>query len=679
MLCVFAMHATLFLLYLGYDWTGRRLFIEAGRTGLAAFFVMSGLLLYLPFAFARLTRAPPPALAAYYVRRGIRIIPAYWVALIAIALWQHDTAHLTSFEDAVTQFGFLQVYSARGLAEGIRPVWAVDNLVLFYLLLPLWAAGMRRIPAPSVAAFVRTEAGTLAALALASMAWKVVAYRLTEGTSGGSRPSQPLLVVLPAFLDYMAAGMGLAVAFAAVAGSGKLASAADLYRRRSWLIWLGAAATWALVVSIDPWADIRRLSSSDDVPLLAVHVLMGLTVAGVTLGAMFATPRSGLVPRVLGSPLLLWLGLVSYSFFLWHGAILQELWPHLLKFGPGWYVAGALAASVAVAAVSYYLVEKPALRLGKHLPRQASRAPPAFTGSGVRAIPAVAPACAVVALAIATVVHLPVKVLSEPVRAELATNDGRKTIVSSWGTARIVDGAVGGAVERVSVCGQVPTVAGWAADIPRHHAAEHVLVFADNRLLLAGRPERKRPDLTRRYGPGLTHSGFVLIPPAAAATAATDPYRVRVFAMAGRRASELRASSSLRVNPAPGAFRASLVEKDGRLSIVSSSARARVVPGAVHGYVESLVPFGPKLVVSGWAADRRGGRPADCVLAFAGGRLLGAGPPTASRPDVARLYASDVDLSGFRLAVKGSERRPVRVFGVAGRRATELPRWRPSG
>jgi hypothetical protein len=149
--------------------------------------------------------------------------------------------------------------------------------------------------------------------------------------------------------------------------------------------------------------------------------------------------------------------------------------------------------------------------------------------------------------------------------------------------------------------------------------------------------------------------------------------------MAGRRASELRASSSLKVNPAPGAFRASLLERNGMLSIVSSSARARVVPGAVHGYVESLVPFGPKLVVSGWAADRRGGRPADCVLAFAGGRLLGAGPPTASRPDVARLYASEVDLSGFRLAVKGSERRPVRVFGVAGRRATELPRWRPSG
>ena len=58
-----------------------------------------------------------------------------------------------------------------------------------------------------------------------------------------------------------------------------------------------------------------------------------------------------------------WLGLISYGIFLWHLAIAAELGAEW-----GWLptLLGTLVLSVAVAAASYYLVERPILRLKYH-------------------------------------------------------------------------------------------------------------------------------------------------------------------------------------------------------------------------------------------------------------------------------------------------------------------------
>src|SRR5258705_9063723 len=56
------------------------------EVGVAIFFVISGFLLYRPFAAARAAGAAPPATGAYAWRRGLRIVPAYWLALTVSAL-----------------------------------------------------------------------------------------------------------------------------------------------------------------------------------------------------------------------------------------------------------------------------------------------------------------------------------------------------------------------------------------------------------------------------------------------------------------------------------------------------------------------------------------------------------------------------------------------------------------
>ena len=57
------------------------------NAGVTVFFLISGFLLYRPFAKAHLRGESRFDLGAYAWRRILRIVPAYWVALTLISLW----------------------------------------------------------------------------------------------------------------------------------------------------------------------------------------------------------------------------------------------------------------------------------------------------------------------------------------------------------------------------------------------------------------------------------------------------------------------------------------------------------------------------------------------------------------------------------------------------------------
>src|ERR671930_1014584 len=54
--------------------------------GFAVFFLISGFLLYRPFARARYAGESTPAIMPYAQRRLLRIVPAYWVALVLVVV-----------------------------------------------------------------------------------------------------------------------------------------------------------------------------------------------------------------------------------------------------------------------------------------------------------------------------------------------------------------------------------------------------------------------------------------------------------------------------------------------------------------------------------------------------------------------------------------------------------------
>jgi peptidoglycan/LPS O-acetylase OafA/YrhL len=181
--------------------------------------------------------------------------------------------------------------------------------------------------------------------------------------------------------------MGLALA--SVAWAAREGRTASLLARRAWPSWAAAAVVL--------WAMSTRLGLPRGYPpfydgahWLAEHVLYIAFGTLLALPAVFGDPRHGAIRRLLGHPVLSWVGLVSYGVFLWHASLLINAWrngagdvlPFSLPFVSSLLVTAASAT--ACAALSYYLVERPILRLkdrGRRPPTASAPAPvPATAG-----------------------------------------------------------------------------------------------------------------------------------------------------------------------------------------------------------------------------------------------------------------------------------------------------------
>lgn len=340
------------------------------NVGVAIFFLVSGFLLYRPFAQARFEGAASPGVAPYAVRRAVRIAPAYWVALIGIGLWLGIDAIFTA-HGLVFYFGFLSVYdeaTALG-ADGIGQIWTLCIEVSFYALLPLWALALRRVPFRGTRGFLLTEGAVLAVAFAAAVVWRVLT---ADFDAAGSLQVEAAVLTLPAYLDHFAVGMALAVV-SVVTGPDARVRATAL----GWPLAIAAFAALGLASGIDGLAgDLVR------------HELQALVGLGVLIPAVWVVERSW-TARVLAWRPLLWAGLVSYGLYLWHPAVLRKMadagWDDSLGV-VGYALVGA-AASLALAAASWYLVERWAIAAGRRLTRR-PMTEPAPEGAGS---PAAAP------------------------------------------------------------------------------------------------------------------------------------------------------------------------------------------------------------------------------------------------------------------------------------------------
>ncbi|MEA2353499.1 MAG: hypothetical protein QOJ14_1913 [Thermoleophilaceae bacterium] len=335
--------------------------------GVPIFFLISGFLLYRPFAAARHARARLPAVGPYAIRRIFRIGPAYWVALPIVALLIDLDA---VFDDPLPYFGFVQAYDRHTLVGGYGIAWTLCVEVSFYALLPVWALAMRRLPNRSARQFALSELVPLAAIFAFGVAWNVVQTQ----TSHGYVLFTPETATLPAFLDHFALGMGLAVASVALADRERQPRAVMLIHRAPWLPWAVAVVGWVVLCNVgggrgSTASAAHALAAPLPAGETARHVLRGFVALAVLLPAVFGDSAGGWVRRLLADRRLQWLGLISYSLYLWHAAIIQKLttsgWSDTLGGVPFAFIA--ILICIAVAAVSFYLVERPALRIGRAL------------------------------------------------------------------------------------------------------------------------------------------------------------------------------------------------------------------------------------------------------------------------------------------------------------------------
>ncbi|GCE31253.1 acyltransferase [Dictyobacter alpinus] len=115
----------------------------AGGTGVTLFFVLSGFLLFLPYAKALLTRARWPLARTFYLRRALRILPAYYVSLfLLIAL---SAPSYLQPDHRIDLFLFLTLFmdSAHSTFRALNgPYWTLAVEWQFYLVLPWLTLGM---------------------------------------------------------------------------------------------------------------------------------------------------------------------------------------------------------------------------------------------------------------------------------------------------------------------------------------------------------------------------------------------------------------------------------------------------------------------------------------------------------------------------------------------------------
>lgn len=332
--------------------------------GVSIFFALSGFLLYRPFVAARFAGTDAGDLRAYVRRRVLRILPAYWVALTIIAF----VLHAPGFEEPhtiVSHYLLLQVYDSTQLVGGpIQQAWSLSTEVAFYVFVPIWAWLMAR-PRRRGGSQLRVELLGLAALAVGSTLANLMLIRI--GVSD-SRFAQ-LGTWLPFRIGDFVPGMVLAVLSAHVAHHGL-----------QWPAWTRRApfalASWAgaLVVFwfVSTQLDLPMFPTFTPSQAFAVRVLYVAIATLFLVPAVLHRSERGLVPAVLANPVAVWLGLVSYGIYIWHEAW-QDVYlrltdqPPLASSFPG-MMAFTVGASVIVAAASWYVVERPAMRLAARVP-----------------------------------------------------------------------------------------------------------------------------------------------------------------------------------------------------------------------------------------------------------------------------------------------------------------------
>ena len=317
--------------------------------GVTIFFLLSGFLLYSPFARAEMTGRPMPPVRTYLRNRALRILPAYWLSVIVVMRWTE--AGSWNPVDVLRQLLLVQVYSVGHLLRHLDQTWSLCVEVAFYLLLPLLALAVR-------GRGLRGQAVMLGAMVVTAIAWPVVTRAI------GWPDVRIATIWLPQFLDWFALGMGLAVlrAWHDVGGGARLL---DQIGDAAWTCWgMAALLLW---LAATPLGGSRGLELLTTGQLLTKHLLYAASATFLLLPAVFGAQSRTPVRAFLESRPMRWLGEVSYGVFLWHLLVMREYYEvtgHVTFDGHALEATAVIIpVSLFIAWLSFRLVERPALSL----------------------------------------------------------------------------------------------------------------------------------------------------------------------------------------------------------------------------------------------------------------------------------------------------------------------------
>jgi peptidoglycan/LPS O-acetylase OafA/YrhL len=299
-----------------------------GEIGVSVFFVVSGYLITMLLLReeAKTTRID---LRAFYIRRVLRIFPAayaFQIVVVALAIAGLITGPPHDYIAAA-----LYVRNLTGRGFETSHLWSLSLEEQFYLAWPF----LLRRSAP--ASRLRLVVGLIAAVVL----WRCVAVPLLH-------PSRTeILWRTDLRIDTILVGCALALFVHRAPRVGAVAIAARSWLDGAWVFW----AAWLALFVIEPLAPHAPAYGVAETTVMALLIML---IVRWTL----VRGDSPVVATLRSAPFR-FVGRLSYSLYLWQP----------LFIGPPWQMRPVrvfplnVALAIAAALGSYYLIERPFLRI----------------------------------------------------------------------------------------------------------------------------------------------------------------------------------------------------------------------------------------------------------------------------------------------------------------------------
>jgi peptidoglycan/LPS O-acetylase OafA/YrhL len=317
-----------------------------GWVGVDLFFVLSGFLI-TRLLLQEWERYGRLSLPQFYVRRGLRLMPALLVFLAFC--WIYTAAGYPGADAKVTRKGIVsalgyfanwRIFRHPTAGDILAHTWSLSIEQQFYFVWPVLLAGMLWLGLRRRTLAAAVLGGIFLAASLRGWMWHHTAKAFPEVYMRLATRADTLLVgCLTALLV-----------------SWRLVPRGRWGRAPIHLAAIGAIAYLVWIFwHVSHWAD--RLYYGE-------FTLIAVAAAVLIVSLLHQPPR--LMSWVFESFPLVWLGRLSYSIYLWHVGLIHLAWwwwPGLGMPPSRWIWAFQIALSLTAAALSYYLIERPFLRL----------------------------------------------------------------------------------------------------------------------------------------------------------------------------------------------------------------------------------------------------------------------------------------------------------------------------
>jgi peptidoglycan/LPS O-acetylase OafA/YrhL len=325
--------------YPGHPWVNLALPMAIGWEGVPLFFVLSGYLLTSQWLGRPLAW---PRVFDFYLRRALRIYPAFWfqlAVLVAVGYFLPKAFSIPTLRDLLLT-GLLWINLPPEFVAPISGVWwTLPVELMFYLCLPLIVLLTRKIGLTWV---------WLAALGL-TFCWR---SGVIDRYAGQDLSRQlDILDSLPGALSVFLSGVAMAVLQHRIPPT---------WRRP--MLWLAVSLFLSLHAVL---IDQIEVYWKGGVLLVVFNTLLSVSMA-LAVGAMCTQDA----PSLLRGKVMVWLGDLSFGIYLWHYPLIMVLktyWPDLGKSALEsiGILLVLLTGTLMMASLSYYTIERPAMRMGR--------------------------------------------------------------------------------------------------------------------------------------------------------------------------------------------------------------------------------------------------------------------------------------------------------------------------